>query len=456
MSESNSSPDAQRDRRQFLATATSAVAVGTVAATTGLGAGIARGGVHISSRDTLKLGLIGSGGRGSEAVNQAMKSDAANVELTAVGDAYGQRMKGSLEGFRRDNPDKVKVSDDHVFEGLDAYQKVLDTDVDVVILATPPGFRPLHFEAAINAGKHVFMEKPVAVDAPGVRRILKATELAKQKNLAVQVGLQRRHEAAYKETIGQLQDGAIGELLVARVYWNQGSLWSNARRPNDTEMDFQLRNWLYFNWLSGDHIVEQHIHNLDVINWLANAYPTSARGMGGREVRISPQFGQIFDHHTVEYDYASGLKMISQCRQIPDCWTDVSEHVHGSNGYCDISAGRIFDLKGNLVFESKGARGGHLQEQLDLVRDLAAGVIPNEGEYGAKSTMTAIMGRLATYTGKVIPWDKAFNSNLSLADTDALLSREMPPPVLPLESGEYPVPVPGQDWEKTLDWDADE
>jgi len=443
------------DRREFLSTTSKTIAAGAAVSAIGLGAATVNAGMHIAGSDTLKVGIIGCGGRGTGAVIQAMGSSHANVELSAAADVFDGRMNTMLKQCDKERPGKVNVADANKFVGLDSYKRLLDSDVQLVVLATPPGFRPLHFEAAIEAGKHVFMEKPVAVDAPGVRRVLKTNEIAKQKNLAVAVGLQRRHERAYRETIRQLQEGAIGELLVARVYWNQGTLWTNARRRSEPEVSYQLRNWLYFNWLSGDHIVEQHIHNLDVINWLMNDFPVSARGMGGRQVRLGPEHGQIFDHHMVEYEYASGLKMISQCRQIAGCWTNVSESVFGSNGYCDINSGRIFDLKGNLVTDNGLREAGHELEQLDLVENLSRGIIQNEGEYGAKSTMTAILGRLATYTGKVIPWEKAINSNISVADVDALASLDDKAPVELLESGEYPVPVPGSDWKTHIDWDAD-
>jgi predicted dehydrogenase len=290
------------------------------------------------------------------------------------------------------------------------------------------------------------------VDAPGVRRILKATEVAKQKGLAVGVGLQRRHERAYREVIARLQDNAIGDAIFAKVYWNMGSLWVNPKQENQSELEFQIRNWLYFTWLSGDHIVEQHIHNLDVINWLLNDYPVKASGLGGRQVRLGAQHGEIFDHHAIEYTYANGLVMSSQCRQIPDCWNEVSEHVYGTNGYCDISAGAIFDRAGNEVFRSKGSRGGHQQEHHDLFEDIRNGVIPNEGEYGAKSTMTAILGRLATYTGKELTWEEAINSNISLANVDEFDKMDFQAPVQPLENGEYEVPMPGKNVQKYVDW----
>ncbi len=445
------------NRRQFIKTSAAAVAAGgLISVANPLEAKtMPKGGVFVTGSDTMRIGLIGAGGRGTQAAMQAMNTQSGNVELTAVADAFEGRVKGAVDACTREYKDKCKVTDNQAFSGMDAYKRLLDTDVQLVILATPPGFRPMQFEAAIKAGKHVFMEKPVAVDIPGVTQILRATEEAKQKGLAVGVGLQRRHERAYMETIDKLREGAIGDLVYARVYWNQGPLWVVPKRKDQSELDYQIRNWLYFNWLSGDHIVEQHIHNLDVINWLMNDYPVSARGSGGRQVRLGSQHGEIFDHHCVEYRYGNGMIMFSQCRQIPGCWNDLSEHVYGTKGYCDISAGVIYDLAGNVTFQTKGSRGGHQQEHHDLFADLAKGVIPNEGEYGAKSTMTAILGRMATYSGKNIEWDRAMKSQKVLADVAAMTTTSDPAPVQPLENGEYRIAVPGDGWADVLDWNPD-
>jgi predicted dehydrogenase len=442
------------NRREFLKTGSAVAAAGVVAGA-GLAPQTSRGGYHVFGSDTIRVGVIGSGGRGSGAMADALNAQSGNVEITAVGDLFADRPAGSLGGLKERYKDRIKVTEDTTFIGFDAYQKVLDTDCQTVILATPPGFRPLHFEAAVKAGKNVFMEKPVAVDAPGVQRVLKASEEAKRKGLSVQVGLQRRHERAYMETLQRLKDGIIGDIVAARVYWNQGFLWVAGRRPEQTELEYQIRNWLYFNWLSGDHLVEQHIHNLDVINWLLDDYPVKAEGMGGRQVRTGPQHGEIFDHHAIEYTYANGVKMFSQCRQIAGCWNEVSEHVHGTKGSCDIAAGRIFDLNGKEIFRTEGSRGGHAQEHVDMYADMARGLIPNEGEYGAKSTMTAIMGRMSTYSGKAIRWEDAMASQRKLADVDSLTSLQDKAPVQPLENGEYEIAVPGEGWEKVLDWNPD-
>ena len=452
------SGDSSQSRRQFLQQGTTAVAAGGVlAAASTPSLSFARS-AHSAGSDRIKLGLIGAGNRGAGAVCQAMNSDKCQVELHAMADAFPNRLNESLQICTEEHEGKVFLPKERQFVGLDGYQKVIDSDVDMVILATPPGFRPLHFETAIDAGKHVFMEKPVAVDAPGVRRILAAGEKAKEKNLAVQVGLQRRHERAYRETIEKLKDGIIGNMNFSRVYWNSGGVWCFSRTDDQTELEYQMRNWYYFNWLCGDHIVEQHIHNMDVINWLMDDYPVKAQGQGGRLVRDGIDNGEIYDHHMVEYTYANGHKMLSQCRHMKGCWGKVVEYVHGSKGYANIKAGRIFDLDGNEIFkckEGKGQRGGHQQEHYDLFEDLANGKIPNETEYGAKSTMTAILGRFATYTGKELKWDDAIASNISLADVDSLKSLEDAAPLVPDENLRYPIAKPGNSSVTVIDWEPD-
>lgn len=408
---------------------------------------------YAGGSDTIRLGLVGAGGRGTGAAVQAMNTKYGNVELVAVADAFPNRLQNALKTCAKKHEGKVNVPEDKRHIGFDAYKRIMDDqNVNMVILTTPPGFRPSHFEAAIEANKHVFMEKPVAVDAPGIRRVLKTGELAKQKNLAVAVGLQRRHERAYMETIAQLQDGIIGDLIHSRVYWNGGGVWTNPREPGQTELEYQMKNWYYFNWVCGDHIVEQHIHNLDVTNWLLGDYPEKAQGMGGRQVRVGPDTGQIYDHHAVEFTYANGHVMLSQCRHQRRAWSHIGEHVHGSKGYANIGKGKIYDKNNKLIFKSKGARGGHQQEHHDLFAALQEGVIPNETEYGAKSTMTAIFGRMATYSGKEIHWKDAIESDIQLCDVDKLVNFDSPAPIHPDEDGNYPVAIPGKNVQKVCEW----
>ena len=297
---------------------------------------------HTGADDTLKLALVGCGARGTGAVAQALSTSGA-VKLWAMADAFEDRMKISLaslagvEGVK----DRVDVAPERQFIGLDAYRKAIDSGVDVVLVAGPPGYRPLHFEYAVKAGKHAFIEKPVATDAPGVRRILAAAEEAKRKGLKVGVGLQRHHDPIYVDLVGRLQQGEIGDITFYRCYWDTAQPAENSRSRTQglTELEYQVRNWYFFSWLSGDHIVEQHIHNIDVCNWVQNSQPVSAQGIGGRQVRTGKEYGDIFDHHAVEYTYANGAKMFSQCRQIPGCLNQVAEYAHGTRGWCDVSGG---------------------------------------------------------------------------------------------------------------------
>ena len=409
---------------------------------------------HVNSDETIRIGLIGCGGRGRGAADQAMNT-AGPTKLVAVADAFDDNLKSAVGQLKRQHGDKVDVPEDRQFVGFDAYTKVLEQDCDIVILATPPGFRPLHFEAAINAGKHVFMEKPVAVDAVGVRKVLDANQIAKSKNLAVAVGLQRHHEPIYIETIKRLQDGEIGRVVATRCYWNGDGVWVRPRIDGQTEMEYQMRNWYYFNWLCGDHINEQHIHNLDVINWLMGGPPKMAQGQGGRQVRTGKEHGEIYDHHFVEFTYEKDgdrSVLLSQCRHIPNCWSSVSEYAHCADGWANIGDGKIFDSKGNLKWEynrksedgkRKNIHDGHQDEHHDLFASLRKGEIPNEGDYGAHSTMTAILGRLATYSGKEISYEDALKSELGISPVETYHSFKDTPPILPNADMTYPIPMPG-------------
>ena len=316
--------DGIESRREFLKNTGRFVAASALA-----GAMIPR--VHAAGGDTIKIALIGCGGRGTGAAVNAL-STKANVKLVAMADAFKDSLESSLGNLQKQYKDRVDVPEERRFTGLDAYQKAIQSGVDMVLLCTPPGFRPMQFEAAVKAGKHVFMEKPVATDAPGVRRIMAANEEAKKKKLAVAVGHHLRHEAKHREIIKRIHDGAIGELKFLRVYFNTGAIWVRPRRPDQSEMQYQVRNWYHFTWLSGDHIVEQHVHDIDVGNWIAKAHPVEAEGMGGRQVCVGKDVGEIFDHHAVEFTYANGLKMFSYCRQIPGCWDSFTEHAHGTKG----------------------------------------------------------------------------------------------------------------------------
>ena len=440
-------PTASTSRRDFLKTTTvAAVGAGVLANLNGVASG-----AYASGDETIKVGLIGCGGRGNGAAAQALSTEGP-VKLIAVADAFEDQLEKSLRNIERGLGDRAKdrvdVPKERQFVGFDGYQKVIDSGVDLVILATPPGFRPMHFEAAVKAGKHVFMEKPVAVDAPGVRQVLDSVRQAKEKNLKVGVGLQRHHQNSYLETIKRLEEGAIGDIIALRVYWNGGGVWGPGdgyhlvREQCKTEMEYQMRNWYYYNWLCGDHIVEQHIHNIDVGCWLKGAYPVLARGMGGREVRTDPKYGQIYDHHAVQFEFGDGTYMFSECRHIPNCWDSVSEHALGSKGSANISGSSFSTFDGNEKWRYRGPNPNPYQvEHDDLFAAIRSNTPYNEGEFGALSTMASILGRMCTYSGKEIRWDDALNSSKSLMPEK--FAWDADPPVLPDEDGRYPVAVPG-------------
>ncbi len=405
--------------------------------------------VHAQGTDVIRIGLIGCGGRGTGAATQAL-STAQNVKLVAMADAFRDRLDNAYDGIKNQLAEneleatRLDVPEEHKFVGFDAYKEVLPL-VDVILIATPPGFRPLHFEAAVAADKQIFMEKPVAVDAPGVRRVLAAAEEAKQKKLNVVVGLQRHYEKLYTDGwIDMLQNGAIGDVTTSYVYWNSGGVWVRPREEGQTEMEYQMRNWYYFNWLCGDHITEQHIHNLDVGNWVKQAHPVQAVGFGGRHVRNGKEHGEIFDHHAVEYTYADGSRMISQCRHWPGCADKVTEQFVGTNGSAP-APGKLMTKSGYLLLDHNSRKDPNpYQVEHDLLFQAVA-----DGEYAyadtenaAHATMTAILGRMATYSGQVVDWDQAIASDLDLSPQQHDFNAA--PPILPLENGYYPVPVPGE------------
>tara|TARA_B100000925_G_scaffold291387_1_gene279249 strand:- start:2604 stop:3923 length:1320 start_codon:yes stop_codon:yes gene_type:complete len=401
---------------------------------------------RVNVEKKLKLSLVGCGGRGSGAVVQALTAD-DNVELVSMADIFVDRIEQSLKGIKDhfEGKKKINVKEKHRFIGFDAYKKAIDM-ADVVILSTPPGFRPYHFEYAIANDKHVFMEKPLATDPFGVRKVLKTAKIAKEKRLNVVVGLQRRYESKYIQLKYQIDSGAIGKIRAGQVYWNGGGVWVSKRESNQTEMEYQMRNWYYFNWLCGDHILEQHIHNIDVANWFIGDYPVSAQGMGGRQVRNGKDHGEIFDHHFVEFTYANGSVIASQCRHIPGAMNRVDEVFQGTNGTVEADKGIITDLNGMTIFEYKNnwqnEPNPYQVEQDRLFESIRNGNVISDAENGAKSTLTAIMGRMATYTGKKISFDEALNSKLHLMPEE--INWDMNPPSLPDKNGNYPIPIPGK------------
>ena len=396
--------------------------------------------------DPIRIGLIGCGGRGTGAAVQALSAH-PDAQLVAMADAFPDRVEDSLNNILAEERSewagtKVDVPSERRYAGFDAYRQVLP-HVDVVILTTPPGFRPMHYEAAVEAGKQVFMEKPVATDAPGIRKVLEAAEIARQKRLNVVVGLQRHYQTVYREWIERIHAGMIGDVVLGRVYWNSGGVWVRPREPGQTEMEYQMRNWYYFNWLCGDHIVEQHIHNIDVANWVKGGPPIRAQGQGGRLVRTGLEHGEIYDHHFVEFEYADGSRALSQCRHQPDCWNQVSEAFHGTNGTAP-RPGLILSNSGHVLFEhdDEGDPNPYQVEHDELFAAIAAGDYRyDDAQQGADATMTAILGRMATYSGRVVEWDEALASDLSLMPKHYAWDAE--PPVMPDAEGRYPVPIPG-------------
>jgi predicted dehydrogenase len=340
--------------------------------------------------------------------------------ITAVGDLFKDRWEGSLKRLQERLPkESVAVTADSCFDGFDNYKKVLASDIDMAILGCPPHFRPKHLRAAVEAGKHVFMEKPVAVDPVGVRSVIKSAEMAKQKGLAIVAGTQRRHQNHYLEITKRVLGGDIGEIRAGQCYWNMGALWIqrayenwvNYQTAEWSDMEWQVRNWLFMTWLSGDHIVEQHVHNLDVINWFIGSPPVKCMGMGGRQVRTGPEFGNIFDHFAIEYEYPNGARVMSMCRQTPGCANNVSERVFGTNGmaYTDGANGYIKGTNAYTVEEESS--NPYVQEHTDLISSIREGKPLNEGKQVAESTMTAIMGRMSAYTGRAMSWDWAMNAS---------------------------------------------
>ena len=400
-----------------------------------------------AGNDTLKIAVVGCGGRGTGAVNQALTAD-SGVQLVAMADAFRDRLDESHSNLsqRYGDTDQMNVPEENKFTGFDGFRHAIDL-ADVVILATPPGFRPQHFEYAVAQNKHVFMEKPVATDAPGVRRVLAAGRRAQANNLNVVVGLQRHYQNNYREVLNRIDQNQVGKIQSGQVYWNSGGVWVREREPDQTEMEYQMRNWYYFNWLCGDHILEQHIHNIDVANWFIGEYPESAQGMGGRQVRTGDDHGQIFDHHFVEFTYPGGAVISSQCRHQPNTMGRVDEVFQGTKGTIHTDGsdrGIITSLHGNVIYDHDGSDdiNPYQQEHNELFASIRSGGVISDTDVGAKSTMSAIMGRMATYTGQVIEWEEAMNSEEVLVPDD--LTWDSTPPVMPDENGNYPVPMPGQ------------
>jgi predicted dehydrogenase len=403
MIEPTSSRAPSRSRRDFLRNST--------AATVGLGL---LSNAHAAGSDTIKVGLVGCGGRGRGAAEDICKAAGTshNIKLYALGDVFQNNLENGRDSIR-DNPackEKYEVSSERCFVGFDAYQKVIDC-CDLVMLATPPGFRPLHIEATVKAGKNLFTEKPVAVDGTGIRKVLAAYEEANRKGLSIVAGTQRRHQAGYVECMKRLHDEAIGHLVGGQVYWNQGDIWAHKRQPGWSDTEYQIRNWYHFLWLCGDHIVEQHVHNLDVVCWALRHHPVRAVGMGGRQVISEPERGQSYDHFAIDYEFPDGVHVMSMCRQIEGCENNVSETIVGSKGNW-YSGGYRFTGPNKTRVRTEHEVNPYVQEHIDLLDSIAAHKPVNELKQVAESTLTAIMGRMSAYTGKAVTWEQAIGSKL--------------------------------------------
>lgn len=407
--------------------------------------------VHAAGSDTVRVALVGCGARGTGAASQALKTKGP-VVLWAMADLFEDRLKTSLghltKGHQADYdqelhqgfPEQIDVPPERQFIGFDAYRKAIDSGVDMVILTTTQHFRPEHYEYAVKQGKHVFMEKPLAVDVPGVRRVLAADEEAKKKRLKVAVGLMSRHNIKYQAVMERLHAGAIGEITMMRCYWNTGFLRDTvARAASESEMVYQLRNPYHFLWLSGDYFVDALIHGIDTCLWAKGKHPVSAQGQGGRQFRVDTQRGDTYDHHFVEYTFDDDCKLFAQTRQIPGCWNSGSKFAHGVKGTAWIDHGRIDGVE---KWRFRGRSANPYQVEHDRLMDAIRNDKPhNETEYGAISTMTAIMGRMASYSGQMITWEKAMKSNVRLAPERYAFDGT--PPVVAGKDGCYPVAMPG-------------
>jgi predicted dehydrogenase len=401
--------------------------------------------------DVIKIALVGCGGRGTGAATQAL-STTQNVKLVAMCDAFRDNLDHCYTTLTTTDmtestgkagtlKSRIDVPEERKYTGFDGYKKAI-ADADVVILATPPGFRFMHFDEAIKQNKHVFMEKPVATDPAGVQSVLATAAIAKQKKLNVVVGLQRHFQNSYRELIKRKD--MIGDITSMQAWWNNDGVWVRPRKEGQTEMEYQMRNWYYFVWLCGDHITEQHIHNLDVINWFKGGYPVRAQGLGGRQVRKGKENGEIFDHHYVEFEYSDGSLLNSQCRHIPGTMSRVDELFVGTKGKIHCGAGKITDANGNSLyqFDRKTENNPYQTEHDELFAAIAKGEYKFEqAENGAKSSMTSILGRMATYSGQMVEWDKAIASGLDLHPKQ--YNWNAATPIVPNADGYYPAAIPG-------------
>ncbi len=431
-------------RREFVKAATAATAV--VALPVAAGTLAVPRAAHAAGSDSLKIGLIGCGGRGSGAAVQAVRADKGAV-LTAMGDVFADRLKSSLEGLTKELGDlakeRVQVPPERQFVGLDAYQRVIDSGVDVVLLTSYPAFRPAHLRAAIAAGKHVFAEKPIAVDGPGVRSVIESAQHAQQKNLALLVGFCWRYNDGMRATFDHVKSGALGDVVSVHTTYHTGTLGRQPRKLGWSDLEFQMRNWWHFTWLSGDHVVEQAVHSIDRLCWsLGDSLPQKVTCLGGRAARSGPEHGNVFDHFAAIYEYEGGMRCFHTCRQIDACPSDNTDYIYGAKAWCTVNGWTptyvVKDLAGKTLWNHPGspddANKMYQNEHDALFASIRAGKPINDGARGANSTLMAMMARMAAYTGQTLSWDQALNSKEELVPA-TLEFGPMPTP---------PVAVPGQ------------
>jgi predicted dehydrogenase len=371
--------------------------------------------VHTWSQEaTIKVGLVGCGGRGTGAATNVIEAG-DNIQVVGLADLFPDKVKKSRDVLDRMKHPGVKISDDWCFGGWDAYRKLIESPIDYIMLCQPPGFRPPHFEAAVKAGKHVFAEKPVAVDPVGVRKFIAAGELAKEKKLGVLPGTNGRHSLIQRECVKRIHDGAIGEVVFGRIYFNTGYLWEYPRKEGESDMEWQIRNWYYFDWLSGDHIVEQHVHQHDAANWVLGAHPVRATAVGGRQVRTEELYGNIYDHFQVDYEYPNGVHVFSMCRQWKDTPGQVGTEWIGTKGRAWMAYGNTQIFGENPWKPDFKDPNSYVQEHMEFVKSIREGKPINDATRIAESSLTSIMGREAAYTGKVVGWDELMKSDLDLS-----------------------------------------
>ncbi len=392
---------------------------------------------HAQGSDRIRVGLVGCGGRGTGAAMDCLRAD-PGVVIHALGDIFKERLDASRAGLKEEFKERADVADERCFLGFDAYKAVIDSGIDLVLLCTPPAFRPVHFLYAVQAGKHVFMEKPVAVCPEGVRMVLQGDEIARQKRLGVMPGTQYRHHPGYIEVVQRIRGGQIGELRTMYAYYNAGSPGVRPRQPEWSGMEYQLRNWLFYNWIAGDQPVEQFVHNIDVMNWVMDGTPVRAMAMGGRQVRTAPEFGDVYDHFAIEYEFANGVRVMAMCRQMDNTAFRNSNLVVGSEGTALLQQFTDFYVRGKETWQpGRQWPNPYVLEHVALIKSIRDGNPINETRTIAESTLTAIMGRMSAYTGKVVTWEQAMNSKLNLVQRVQNIRLDQ-------DGYHDPIPVPGK------------